>query len=147
MERAFFSRFAVLGLAVSCALLLSACDSTPDYLRRDMQEKRVAETGVETLDPSGTYSDAGVSIYRDIDLRGMDARRIGSDTVSEGFHRYVHRCGTCHVAPSPALRTAREWEYVFPRMKKHMRETGLIPLGGRDQALILDFLRRHAAER
>jgi hypothetical protein len=32
-------------------------------------------------------------------------------------------------------------------MKKHMTETGLIPLGARDQALILDFLRRHAAEK
>jgi len=134
-------------ILLMAALSLSACDATPDYLRREAQEKRVEETGVETLDPSGTYSDAGVSLYRKIDLPEMNLRRIGPDTASPGFQRYVHRCGTCHVAPSPALRTAPQWRHVFPRMKKHMAETGLIPLAPGDEALILDFLTRHAAER
>lgn len=134
------------GAFVLAVLALSACDATPDYLRREAQGRRVAETGLERIDPSGTFSDAGVSILRKIDLPEMNLRRIGPDTASPGFHRYVHRCGTCHVAPSPALRTAPQWRYVFPRMEKHMAETGLIPLGPGDEALILDFLTRHAAE-
>lgn len=88
-----------------------------------------------------------MSLLRKIRVPPLDARRIGADTASEGFKRYVHRCGTCHAAPSPSIRAAPEWGYVFPRMHRHISEAGLIPLGVEDQALILAFLRRHASER
>ncbi|MFH1765287.1 MAG: hypothetical protein ABIF09_13950 [Gemmatimonadota bacterium] len=125
--------------------LSAACDVTLDYLRRDLQEQRLEEIGLSNVDPSGQTSSAGVSILRDLDIRPLNTRRIGSDTTSRGFHRYVHRCGTCHSAPDPSLRTASQWKYVFPRMEKHLGETGLIPLGPMDRTLILEFLGRHAA--
>lgn len=134
-------------LASLTVFIAAGCDTTPAYVNRQIQERRLATIGLETVDPSGTSSAAGTSFLRDIDVPAMDTRRIGADTASEGFHRYVHRCGTCHSAPSPRARTAPEWGYVFPRMKQHVTDAGLIPLGARDQALILDFLRRHAADR
>jgi hypothetical protein len=151
-RRAGFSPFPgtpgrCLFLAALTVFIAAGCDATPAYLKRDIQEKRLSEIGLETVDPSATSSAAGTSLLRDIDVPPMDARRIGADTASAGFHSYVHRCGTCHSAPSPRMRTATEWGYVFPRMKRHITDAGLIPLGPRDQALILDFLRRHAGNR
>lgn len=128
-------------------LLLGSCDVTPEYLRRDLQEERLEEVGLPEVDPSGTSPSAGLSVLRDFDIKPLSVRKIGSDTTSQGFHRYVHRCGTCHAAPDPSLRTASEWKYVFPRMKKHLREVGLIPLGPTDQIQILEFLARHAAKK
>ncbi len=134
-------------LAPVFAGLLGSCDFTPEYLRRDLQERRLEEAGLPEVDPSGTASSAGVSILKDLDIRPLNPRRIGADTTSQGFHRYVHRCGTCHAAPDPSLRTASQWKYVFPRMEKHIREVGLIPLGPMDRTLILEFLGRHADEK
>jgi hypothetical protein len=125
------------------AVLLAACDAVPDHLRQDIQERRLEEAGVADLDPSGTSSSAGISILRGLEVRPMDPRTVGADTTSQGFHRYVHRCGTCHAAPDPTLKTSSEWRLLFPRMEKHMREVGLIPLGPLDQRLILEFLQRH----
>jgi hypothetical protein len=136
-----------LAIVPVLVLFLGACDVTPEYLRRGLQEKRLEEAGLLEVDPSGTSSSAGLSVLRDFDIKPVSRRRIGSDTISQGFHRYVHRCGTCHAAPDPSLRTASEWKYVFSRMKKHMGEGGLIPLGPMDQSLILEFLGRHAAEK
>jgi hypothetical protein len=136
-----------LSFASLTVFIAAACDTTPAYLKRDIQEGRLAEIGLETVDPSANSSAAGTSFLLEIDVPPMDNRRIGADTASEGFHRYVHRCGTCHSAPSPRARTAAEWGYVFPNMKRHMTDAGLIPLGARDQALILDFLQRHAGNR
>ena len=137
----------ILLLGPVLGLLLGSCDVTPEYLRRDMQERRLGETGLEEVDPSGTASSAGVSVLRDFDIRPLKAKRIGADTTSQGFHRYVHRCGTCHAAPDPSIRTPSQWKYVFPRMEKHIREVGLIPLGPLDKNLILGFLERHGAEK
>ena len=128
-------------------VFLVSCDTTPAYLREDIQERRLEKAGVTEVDPSGSTSSAGMSLFRDLDIRPLKTKRIGADTTSQGFHRYIHRCGTCHSAPDPAMRTASMWRHVFPRMKKHMREVGLIPLGPTDENLILEFLQRHAAER
>ena len=135
------------GATLVVLFLVAACDVTPEHLRRDMQEQRLENIGLEGVDPSGTTEDAGVSVLRDLGIRPMNVRRIGSDTTSRGFNRYVHRCGTCHEAPDPGIRTATEWRNVFPRMENHMRDVGLIPLGPTDRTVILDFLSRHAAKR
>jgi len=135
------------GLAPILFLLLGSCDFTPDYLRRGLQEQRLEEVGLPEVDPSGTSPSAGLSVLRDFDIKPLSRRRIGSDTTSQGFHRFVHRCGTCHAAPDPSLRTASEWKYVFRRMEKHLKEVGLIPLGPMDKNVILGFLERHAAEK
>jgi hypothetical protein len=123
---------------------ISACDATPGYLRKDIQERRMENLGVTSVDPSGTASAAGTSLVRNPDLPHMKPRKIGADTLSPGFHRYVHRCGTCHSAPDPGLRTASMWKYVFPRMEQRMRDAGLIPLGPTDQLMIQEFLAKHA---
>ena len=133
--------------ALLLPIFLSACNTLPDHLREDIQEKRLADTGVEELDPSGESPSAGISILRNLDIPPMDPKRIGADTSSAGFQRYVHRCGTCHATSDPSLRTGPEWPYVFPRMTKHMEEAGLTPLGPTDKALILGFLEKHAASR
>jgi hypothetical protein len=140
-------RRGLLALAPILVLLLGSCDVTPDYLHGGLQEKRLEEVGLPEVDPSGTSSSAGVSVLRNLDIKPLNRRRIGSDTTSQGFHRYVHRCGTCHAAPDPSLRTASEWKYVFRRMEKHLKDVGLIPLGPMDKSLILGFLERHAAEK
>jgi hypothetical protein len=127
-------------------LALSGCDTLPDYLKEDIQERRLSETGVEELDPTGTSPSAGLSILRQINVEPLEPQEIGADTASRGFGRLVHRCGTCHVTPSPKIRTAPEWKNVFSRMGKHMKEAGLIPLSEEDQALILAFLQKHAAK-
>lgn len=137
----------LLFLTALTVVTAAACDTTPAYLKRDIQEKRLSEIGLETVDPSATSSAAGTSFLRDVDVPPIDTRRIGADTASEGYHRYVHRCGTCHSAPSPRARTAAEWGYVLPKMKRHMADAGLIPLRPLDQALILDFLQRNAGHR
>lgn len=136
-----------LALAPVFVVLLGSCDVTPEYLRRDLQERRLEEAGLPEVDPSGTASSAGMSILKDLGIRPLNPRRIGADTTSQGFHRYVHRCGTCHSAPDPSIRTASQWKYVFPRMEKHIREVGLIPLGPLDKNQILGFLERHAAKK
>lgn len=137
----------ILGLSLAALPLLAGCDTLPDYIKEDLQEQRLAETGVVAVDPSGSSPSAGLSILRRIEVEALDPREIGADTTTQGFHRLVHRCGTCHSTPSPKIRNASEWKYVFSRMGKHMREAGLIPLSQEDQALILTFLQKHAAPR
>lgn len=134
-------------LALAVPLLLSipvGCDPVPDYLKEDIQAKRMAETGLDNPDPSGTSTSAGLSALRSIQVEAIDPKSLGADTLSPGFHRLVHRCGTCHATPSPEMRSASEWKYVFSRMEKHMKDTGLIPLSDEDQSLILAFLQRNA---
>ena len=134
-------------LALTVLHFLSGCDTLPDYIKEDIQEQRLAETGLDGVDPTGSSPSAGISILRNIDVEAIDPKVIGADTASLGFHRLVHRCGTCHATPSPKLRTSPGWKNVFPRMKKHMKEAGLIPLSDKDQARILEFLQSHAATR
>ena len=105
------------------------------------------EAGVSEVDPSGTAGSAGVSLFRNLDIPPLKPKRIGADTTSRGFHRYIHRCGTCHSAPDPSIKTASQWKYVFPQMEKHMGDVGLIPLGPMDKNLILGFLERHAGKK
>ncbi|MGM0669162.1 MAG: hypothetical protein ACQET1_05545 [Gemmatimonadota bacterium] len=136
---------ALFSLAVPLFLSIPAgCDPVPDYLKEDIQAQRMAETGLDDPDPSGTSSSAGLSALRPIRVEAIDPTKVGSDTLSLGFHRLVHRCGTCHATPSPEMRSATEWKYVFSRMEKHIKDTGLIPLSDEDQKLILAFLQRNA---
>lgn len=56
----------------------------------------------------------------------------------------VSGCAGCATDPP---RTDAEWKYVFPRMKKHMGEAGLIDLGQGDESSILGFLARHSVKK
>jgi hypothetical protein len=137
----------VQAVAISIALALVGCDATPDYLRREAQERRLAELGMETVDPTGTSPDAGLSLTRKVRITPLDPGKLGGDTLSAGFHRFRHRCGTCHDPPAPRSHTSVEWIHVIPKMEGHIKDAGLIPLNGVDRQLILDYLRRHAAVR
>lgn len=141
------TRRTAFGLCMAAYPLLTGCDTLPDYIKEDLQEQRLAETGVAQVDPSGTSPSAGLSILRQIEVEALDPREIGADTATQGFHRLVHRCGSCHSTPSPKIRNSAEWSYIFSRMEKHMKEAGLIPLSQEDQTLILTFLQKHAAPR
>ena len=134
-------------LVLTALTLTGGCDTLPASVREDIQERRLAETGVQALDPSGASPSAGSSILRQIDVEPINPGVVGADTASLGFHRLVHRCGICHATPCPGIRTAPEWKHVFPRMEKHVKEAGLIPLSEEDQAIILQFLQKHAATR
>ena len=138
-------RGGVFVTALAVHIIVAGCNTPPDHLRRDIQERRLAQAGVEAVDPTGTAASAGMSIFRPLDVPPLNPRRIGSDTTSRGFQRYIHRCGTCHPAPDPSIRTSAEWKYVFPRMEKHMEKAGLIPLAWNDRTLILGFLERHGS--
>ncbi len=74
----------------------------------------------------------------------VDVDALGADSSSRPFHRFAHRCGTCHAAPDPSMHTRPEWRVLMSRMAGHMGEAGLIPLDSTDYRLIGDFLESHS---
>ena len=135
-----------IALVPVLAVLLGSCDFDPESLRREIREGRSEEVGPPGVDPSETDYLAGVSVLRLPGLRPLNPSLIGADTTTQGFHRYVHRCGGCHATPDPSIRTSSQWEYVVPRMEGLIRDLGLIPLSHLEKPLILGFLERHAAK-
>jgi hypothetical protein len=88
---------------------------------------------------------AGISARARIEVRPLSVRRIGADTASPGYHRYLNRCATCHAAPAPDLYRAAEWPDVIRRMHSNMRSAGTVGLQPADREAVLRFLARHAA--
>jgi len=67
------------------------------------------------------------------------------DADSAGATLLVSRCGTCHVAPLPAVHTADGWLTVLNRMQMRMRSRGYPPLVDEEQRVLLEYLQVHAA--
>ncbi len=99
VSRGVATQLTRLGPALATLLFLGGCDTLPDYIKEDIQEMRLAETGLEGVDPTGTAPAAGLSILRQIEVEALNPRRIGADTTTQGFHRLVHRLNVtdCNV--------------------------------------------------
>jgi len=57
---------------------------------------------------------------------------------------YARECGTCHVAYAPHLMKPAMWEMQMGRMALLRRQRGLPPLSRDQEAIILEYLTRHA---
>lgn len=86
---------------------------------------------------------AGVSARSKVEVAALEPRRIGADTTSPEYHRYMNRCMACHDAPAPDLHTRAEWLEVVRRMDANMRAAGTLGLRGDDGDAVLRFLERH----
>jgi hypothetical protein len=95
--------------------------------------------------PGRTQPLAGISARGRVEVRALSERKIGADTASPDYHRYLNRCMTCHAAPAPELYRAAEWPGVIDRMHANMRSAGTLGLGAADRQAVLRFLARHAA--
>lgn len=87
---------------------------------------------------------AGVSARARVDVPPLRARKIGADTASAEYHRYMNRCMACHAPPAPSLHSREEWPGVVQRMDAAMRAAGTLGLRGEERAAVLRFLERHA---
>lgn len=57
---------------------------------------------------------------------------------------YAANCNQCHRIYHPGLMTVKMWETMVSRMEKDMARNGT-PLAPTDKAVILEYLKRHAA--
>lgn len=121
-------RVAVVAVAVTAA----ACGSGEPEPERPVEPLRV-------LPPLARISERS-------DIRVEPARpgAFGADTTGPVWHRFNHRCSSCHALPSPGQHTARQWEAVVERMGENIDSAGLLPLSKEDREGITGFLRRHA---
>lgn len=87
---------------------------------------------------------AGVSARRDIRVAPARPGDFGSDTTGALWHRFNHRCASCHALPSPIQHRPQEWEPVVRRMGENIDSAGLLPLSKDDLSAITEFLRLHA---
>jgi hypothetical protein len=103
--------------------------------------------GVTRFDSAGAFRLAGMSTHREIDLVPLKPRELSAaDTADAGYHTFQMRCGSCHDVPSPASMPAYMWEAEMVRMKKNAADAGLLPITPEDEALVVEFLRRHASD-
>lgn len=137
---------AALALVLTAGLI--ACGNPlPDHVQEDARRRRLQELGVERGAAGGGAPAAGVSAIRRIEVERLDPRKLGADTASAAYHRFLHRCGACHEAPAPSQHTTLEWPRVLTRMHRNVEDAGLLPIAAEDRDVILDFLQRHARER
>lgn len=124
----------------------AACDASPDYLKEQGRRRRLAAVGVERFDSAAAFRLAGMSTHREIEIDALNPRALGSDTLGAAYHVFHMRCGSCHDVPSPSSKPGYLWEAVMSRMKTNARDAGLMPISSDDEAVVLRFLREHAAD-
>ena len=66
------------------------------------------------------------------------------DAESAEARLYVRECGVCHVAYPPHMLKPAMWEMQMGRMATLRRQRGMPPLSSRDEAVILEYLKKHA---
>lgn len=133
--------------ALLLALLAAAsCSGGSDRVAERAARQRLADVGLERFDSAGSFRLAGVSAVRDVEIEPLDVRHLEGDTTSAGYHLLVSRCAACHAVPAPASKDAYLWSGVLSRMRHNAAEAGLLPNTREDEALLLQFLQRHAAD-
>lgn len=121
-----------LGLAVAAA----GCDTRAPWEREAL--------GRTYFDSTGTYVHAGVSTRARANIEPLRAASLGADTARAAYHLFVMRCGSCHDAPDPAMRSPEHWTVLVRRMQDKTRTAGLIPMTDAEADSILGLLREHA---
>lgn len=129
-------RRAVVFVGAVAVAGLSACDTRPGWEREAM--------GRTYFDSTGTYVHAGISTRTDVAVEPLDPTTLGSDSASRSYHLYGMRCGSCHEAPDPMMKTGEHWSFLVGRMQDKTRTAGVIPMTDAETDSILTFLRRHS---
>lgn len=114
---------------------LTACDTRPSWERESL--------GRRYFDSTGTYVHAGISTRADPDIQPLRRSSLGADTASRSYHLYGTRCGSCHEAPDPRMKTGEHWPVLIGRMQAKTRSAGVIPMTDAEADSILRFLRKH----
>lgn len=128
-------RWATLaGLAV--VLAAGACDARPAGQRQAL--------GRTYFDSTGAYVHAGVSTRMTADIEPLRLSTLRGDTTSGAYHLYAMRCGACHLAPDPLMKTDEQWAFLIGRMQTKTATAGLIPMSDAEADTVLHFLRTHA---
>ncbi len=80
---------------------------------------------------------------------GIDTANL-PDPHSQGALLLARYCTQCHDLPPPALHTSGEWPKVFARMNRRMKMMSqmgsILRPTDQEQAIILNYLRRQAAD-
>lgn len=67
------------------------------------------------------------------------------EAESPAAKTYAANCNQCHRIYQPGLMTEKMWETMVERMETEMTRNGT-PLAAGDKAVILEYLKRHAAK-
>jgi hypothetical protein len=134
------SPFAKLLLGLAFGVLAGCGGSAGDSLQGSV----LCAVNADVQHPGARPPLAGMSARAPLDLAPIDRKRLGGDTLSHEFIRYMHRCLSCHAAPDPAIHGYDRWVHVVQRMNGNMAAAGLLPLGDEDRAAVLLFLEKHA---
>jgi len=122
MRRRFESMRLVAVVAV--AVLAAACD----------RAERVP----------ASFPMAGVSARMEFPVKALQGGEMGTDEEGQLYHRFLHRCSGCHVAPSPIQHPAGSWPSIVGRMAGHVESAGLLPFADEEAKAITGLLERHA---
>jgi len=80
---------------------------------------------------------------------GIDAAEL-PDPKSSGARLLARYCIQCHDLPAPALHASNEWPKVLARMEQRMekmsRMGSMLSPTGQERSVILNYLKRHAAD-
>jgi hypothetical protein len=125
---------------VGALLLLPACGDGRPERWDSLDELRRTDLGGGRTAPA-----AGVSTRIPDPPRPLDMARYAGEHDGAAFRTFMNRCGACHAAPDPELRTRAGWEPIMRRMEAHMASAGLLPPRVEEQDTIRAFLARHAA--
>ena len=88
---------------------------------------------------------AGVSLRLSFPVQPLAPGELGADTSLPIYHRFLHRCSGCHVAPSPGQAPAGAWPRIVERMGQNIEAAGLIPLAEEDAEAITELMQRNAS--
>ena len=89
---------------------------------------------------------AGVSSRLRFRVEPLAPGEVGADTLLPVYHRFLHRCSACHVAPSPRQLPAASWPRIVERMGRNIDAAGLLPLEEEDADGIVELMQRNAPE-
>lgn len=134
-------------LAGVALLVMASCGGLPEQVLEDGRQRQLEAAGVGAFDTTGTFELAGVSTHRRIELEPLNVRRLNGDTVGPAYAAFHSRCSACHAAPAPDSKPAYMWSGVMKRMSQNQLDAGLMPIRPGDEAIVLDFLERHAEDR
>lgn len=93
---------------------------------------------------STSFSLAGVSARMEFPVKALQGGEMGTEEEGPFYHRFLHRCSGCHVAPSPIQHPAGSWPSIVGRMAGHVEAAGLLPFADEEAKAITGLLQRHA---
>jgi len=133
------SVFVAAALFVVAPMFLAGCGGDQPDRWESLGELRATDLGGGRSAPAAGVSTRILNPPRPLDMEDYAAEHGGAT-----FRIFMNKCGACHAAPDPALRTASGWEPLLARMEAHIAAAGLLPPRAEERDSIRAFLRRHA---